>query len=194
MSQAKPSSASQSNSVEATLTKEPVIVRDGTYMVVPQRWIDLPPNCVICGAAEIGRLRLRIRKASRVCAIFGYIGAIFYFSAPGARLRAGLCKAHRSQERGAQIVVRGLLWSSLACILVAFFLPTAEGLLLGVAGPITLVNLVLIYEIARRKLLTIAHADRRYVWLAGVSPAFLGQLREIPRQPDAAASHIESNN
>ena len=170
------------------MTNKPLILRDACYLIVPQRWVDLPPTCVVCGAADSGRLHLKIRKASRLLAVFGLFGATVYFSAPTARLNAALCKSHRNNERLSRLPTRLLLGVALVCLAAAVYYRTPEAILIGAAGPLVLVQLAMMYEIARDKLLTVAHADRAYVWLAGVSSSFLSQLPEVPAQPQGTVS------
>ena len=172
--------------------KPPDILRDGDYLVVRQRWVELPTGCVICGAAESGRLRLKIRKASKLCALFGLLGTFIYFAVPAARLDAGLCHGHRIRERGARRIIRILLGSALACILMAICFSSPEAILLGVGTAILLVNLAIIYEIVRRKLLIAVHADRHFVWLAKVSPAILSQFHEVDSQADSSSPNETS--
>ena len=166
--------------------KPPDILRDGDYLVVRQRWVELPANCVVCDAKESGRLRLKIRKASKLCAVFGYFGALVYFTVPVARLRAGFCQGHRVRERRAQRVVRSMLWTALACILIAIYFASPEAIVLGVVTAILLVNFAFIYEIVRRKLLKAVHADRHFIWLANVSPSFLSQFPEVGSQDNSS--------
>jgi hypothetical protein len=167
---------------------KPIIVRDAHYLVVPQRWVDLPPRCLVCGAADSGRLRLKVRKASRALAFLGLFGATVYFSAPTARLRAALCRSHRNSEQVSRLPTRLLLGGSLIFIAAAFYYRTPEAMLLGGAGPLLLIQLAMMYEIAREKLISVAHADRGYVWLEGVSADYLSQIPEIsPPTPDTAA-------
>ena len=172
------------------MINKPLILRDARYLVVPQRWVDLPPTCVVCGAADGGWLRLKIRKASPLLAIFGLFGATVYFSAPTARLRAALCKSHRNSERRSRFPTRLLLGVALVCAAAAVYFRTPEAILIGVAGPLGLVQIAMMYEIVRPKLHTVAHADRRYVWLDGASSSFLSQLPEVPAQPQGTVRDL----
>jgi len=153
-------------------------------MVVRQRWVELPAGCIACGGAEAGRLRVKFRKTSRLCALLGLVGIFIYFSVPAARLHAGLCEGHRVRERSARRKIRLMLWSALACIVVAACFAEPELIVLGIATAIVLVNLAIFYEIVRWKLLKVVHADRYFVWLSNVSPTVLNQLREVNDQAD----------
>jgi hypothetical protein len=168
-------------------TTPPDILRDGSYLVVRQHWVDLPEGCLICGASEKRRLRLKIRKASRFCALFGYIGMLFYFIMPAAFLRAGLCEEHGSREQQAQRLIRFVLWSALICILVSIFLRNLYAFQLGMPIAFLMITLVGFYEILRGKLLKAIHADPHYVWLDKVSPVILDQFQQVGAQAESSA-------
>jgi hypothetical protein len=155
------------------------LLRDGDYLVVRQRWVNtLPAGCVVCGAAETGRVPIKIRKASRLLVLFGMFGALIYFIAPAAKLQAGFCDAHRP---GA--VLRYLFYLVLAGSFGAFFLAAywaiPEAMFTSGAIVLVTVNFAVIFEILRTKTLQAIHSDRNFVWLAKVSPAMLEQIPEI---------------
>jgi len=165
------------------MTDNPRILRDGRYLVVPQRWVDLPPTCVVCGAADSGRVHLKIRKGSRLLALLGLFGLTVYFSLPAARLHAALCKSHRSSERLLRLPTRLMFGLALACVAAAVWYQTDELIVIGIMFPLVLFQFAMMYEILRPKLLSVTHADRYYVWLDGVSESFLSQLPEVSTQP-----------
>ena len=167
--------------------KAPKIYRDGDYLVVPQRWVELPAGCVVCGAPERGRMRLTIRKASILYAILGLFGAVVYNSSPAARLRAGLCKSHRNEERMARLPTQLLVSGAVASFVAAAWLRTPDALLLlGFASPFLLLQLAMMYAIARPRLLVAMHSDRAYVWLAKVAPSMLAQALPVASATDDA--------
>jgi hypothetical protein len=168
-------------------TTPPEILRDGPYLVVRQHWVELPAGCVICGAAESGRLRLKIRKASKLCALLGYFGIFIYFIMPAAFLHVGLCDEHRADEQSARRLIRISLGSALVSILISIYFASPEAIQLGVAVAVLLITLTGLYEIARHKLLVAIHSDPSYVWLANVSPSILSQFPEVAAQADSAA-------
>ena len=160
-------------------------MRDGPYLVVRQRRVELPANCVVCDAEERGRLTLAVRKSSSVLALLGMFGAFVHFSVPSAKLRAGLCDRHLSGERRAQWSVRALLILCVAGVVAAIAFHNNE--LVAVAGGATavlLLNAAAIVEIGRQKLLRGVHADQHYLWINNVSPALLDRLPAVgPPQP-----------
>jgi hypothetical protein len=186
MAKADESSMSETRIAEVASTLPPAIFRDADYLVVRQRWVELPAGCVICGALESGRLSLKIRKASKLCALLGLFGAFVYFAAPAACLHAGFCAEHRSRGRGARIVIRILLGTALLLLVTPIWFADPMAILFGYAHAFLLVNLAIIYEIVRRKPLKAVRADRHFVWLAGVSPATLSQFEEVDDQADGA--------
>lgn len=160
--------------------KTPKFYRDANYLVVPQRWVDLPTGCVVCGAPECGRMNLKIRKASILYAILGLFGAVVYNSCPAARLRAGLCRSHRKEEQLARLPTQLLVSGAVASFVAAVLLRTPEAyLLLGFASPFLLLQLAMMYAIARPRLLVAMHSDRAYVWLAKVAPSMLAQALPV---------------
>ncbi len=189
-------SPTPSAAVAAPQTKQPAIYRDGDYLVVPQRWVDLPPGCVACGDPECGRRRYKIRKVSPAMHLLwflgpiGWIGMLFYFSAPMARVRAGLCPFHYGKERVASIITYGLLLSCLACITIAVFLSNSVLILVFMMLAFWILIGVIIYRIRRPRLFRAIHGDRRYVWLGNVADSILNQVQDIA--PRDHAGDVES--
>ncbi len=176
----------------------PDILRDGKYLVVRQTKLTLPGNCSICNASETGRLMLKIRKAPRILAVLGLMGAFICFSVPAARIQSGLCKSHLFGERIGQRLYKGTLLLALAWIVFAiacavFAVKLNEEILsilsvLAVASAILFVNLAFFIEIGRPKLLRAVHSDRQYIWLDTVSADFLSQFPAVGGPPEDPGS------
>lgn len=188
MESSKPDAKSQAGESNRGSAKAPKLYREGDYLVVPQRWVDLPAGCVVCGSPEAGRLRLKIRKASMVYVLFGLFGIVAYNSAPTARLRAGLCSLHRGAQGGSRLPTQLLIGGSIACVLGALILRTPFSIAVGLTGPLVLLQFAAMYAVVRPKLLTAKHADRVYIWLDGVHHTILSQAQEVAQANDGDRS------
>jgi hypothetical protein len=188
MGQTDPQSTTPTSEDHRRSAKQPSVYRDGNYLVVPQRWVALPAGCVVCGAPECGRMRLKIRKASTLYALFGLFGAVAYNSSPTARLRAGVCTTHRNEERVSRLPTQLMIGGSIACVLASVVFRTALAFAVALTGPLVLLQFAAMYAIVRPKLLTAKHADRGYIWLSGVAYAVLTQAQEVATASDTAGA------
>jgi hypothetical protein len=125
-----PATPSQPTSSGQT-TCAPGAVREGDYLVVRKRGTKLPPGCVLCNAAEAGRIRLTVRKfnlpVGLLALLISPVVLLMYAVAPVAKFEAGLCSSHIDLPKR----LRRRAWRPLGICIAVF----ALGMILVLLGP-----------------------------------------------------------
>jgi hypothetical protein len=162
---------------------EPVVWRDGKLLVFDS-WAELPDRCLRCNAPAEGNKIKKTFRLSRpgldllalVAPLFGIV--LFLIPAPTAKVRLCFCRDHMNRLRlmmvgnwgvlvlGLAFIIWGAAAQSGALALIGSGLVIASGTIGTMAGR---------YASVRR-------IDGNYVWLAGVSKAYLSELPSIPQR------------
>lgn len=153
--------------------------RDGSLMVMTKETV-LPKRCVKCNAPAIKLLRRTVEWYPRyVILVFILIriaGLILYFcTRKRMTVHIGLCEGHLSKRRFGMLI--GAIMSSLG-VLAFFAAVTSDSPQLAI--PTIFLFLVgIIVMVSMWRTVTAKKIEEPYVWVKGVSSAFLDTLPSV---------------
>lgn len=167
--------------------RAPDAVREGDYLVVRKAGVKLPPGCILCNLPEAKRVWLTVRKFNLPLTgwllLFSPILLMAYSLAPMARFEAGLCSSHCNEERRRRRPVLAFLCVDVGMLGLAaaamWLSPKSETFAGFAVLGILLLPIALTLALVQPQGLKAHHSDRRYLWVAGLSPEYLQQLPEI---------------